>query len=575
MFLRFLTLVCAWAFLNAPLSADALYDVGSNTTFATFNAAFAQALAENPGPFGVTVRVRAMVPAPGALDLDAGLLGLQPQPAHPLVIEAGSGVAAVISGAGAYGIRISGVANVTVQGLTVQGFSVNSVKLQNAANASFLNNVLKGAGAGAVDAKDCNNLVLRGNSLSAPDGTTAVLVDGCDSALLQDNTVLSASAPSYGLVLRSSAHAQMLGNRADNADKAFNVFSSAAVTVNANVAIGRGKSYGLVLDNSPGVLITRNLLVGQTIGLELQSSKDCGAYQNTVWEHGTAGLHVGTSSGNLTLRNNLFHGYFALYFSSASQSTVNSNYNGYGFTSQMGVGTGSYVTLGDWQVTGQDATAINADPLFAGVSGTQPEAFKLQPGSPMRGFGTDLSALLSSDYFGNPLAAAPAIWDPGIHVVSAVQNTPTPTPTPTMVQPTATPTYTATPTVTPSFTASPIGTATFTPSITPTLTVTPTFTVTPYPFRHDRVLSYPNPWSPSSGAPLNIVFEPDANATLRLFDMAGELLIQLPDSAIQAQLGHAVWDGRDREGSLVPSGLYVLVVNTPRGTRFSRFTVLY
>lgn len=571
--MRFVTLLCALAALARPLSADAIYDVGSNTTFASFSAAFAQALVDQPGPFAVTARVRVLDNSVGAADLDYAVLPLQPQAGAPLVLESGPGITAVLQGAGAYGVRIVGVANVVVQNLAVQGFNVASARFFSAPGGQLLNNQLEGAGAAAVEAYGSAGLRVQGNSL-APNAGTAVLVSGCAGAMVSDN-LLSAGSASYGLVLMHSDAARMLRNRADRADYAFNVFSCNGVSVSANVAIGRGRQRGLVLDNAPDTAVLLNLLVGQDVGIELQSSPNCSLYHNTVWEHSTAGLYAGAGSTGMQLRNNLWQGFIAYFLNSAVQGSASSNNNGFRFTGQLAVGSGSYPGLSDWQLAGQDGTAIVAEPLFAQLAGTEPEHFKLQAGSPMAGYGTDIYSALQRDYFGNYLAPAPAPWDPGIHAVSAAQNTPTVTPTATPVLPTATPTATMTPTVTPSFTHSPVGTATSTPSPTLTATITPTFTLTPYPFKRDRVISYPNPWSPASGRQLNIVFEPAERATVRLFDMAGELLIELPGSALQASLGAAFWDGKDRNGALVPSGLYLAVVSTPKGTRFVRFTVLH
>jgi hypothetical protein len=125
-----------------------------------------------------------------------------------------------------------------------------------------------------------------------------------------------------------------------------------------------------------------------------------------------------------------------------------------------------------------------------------------------------------------------------------------------------------------TFTPSPEGTATPTPLPSFTPTITATYTVTPYPYQRDRVITYPNPWSPA-GAPLNIVYEPAPDARVRIFDMAGELVAELGASELRADLGHARWDGRDKAGARVPSGLYFCIVGSSKGTRFSRFTVLY
>lgn len=560
----------------SPLAADALYDVGSNTTFATFNAAFSQVKTDQSGPFAVTARVRVLDSVyNGGLDLDASLYALQPQPGAGLVIEADPSLPSVsLIGSGANGIRISGVANVSVQDLRVQGFSLSSLQLRSAANASFSHLSLEGAGASAVDALDCPGLAISACNL-APSAGTGILIDQCDGAVLQGNSLQAGAEPSYGLVAQYSSGVLMDGNRADGANHAFNVFSCSNVTVVANVAIFRGsKQHGLVIDSSPGTLVLKNLLVGQEVGVELQSSTHCALYQNTVWEHSTTGLYVNAGTSDLVVKNNLWQGFFAYVVNAAAQATLTSDHNGFRFDAVLVSGASSYDDLPAWQGAGFDGGSRDADPAFAVLAAGDPEGFKLTGGSPLLGYGTDLYAVYNTDYFGNHLSPAPAAWDPGIHVYSAPQNTPTVTPTATPVQPPPTPTRSPTPSVTMTFTPSPVGTATPSPSATLTATITPTYTVTPYPFQRDRVITYPNPWSPAS-APLNIVYEPAANVSVRLFDMAGELVADLPGGDLQPDLGFAKWDGRDRNGAPVPSGLYFCVVNSTKGVKFTRFTVLY
>jgi hypothetical protein len=218
--------------------------------------------------------------------------------------------------------------------------------------------------------------------------------------------------------------------------------------------------------------------------------------------------------------------------------------------------------------------SLVSDPLFINSSGSQAADFKLSQASPMQGYGTNLSALYSTDFFLDPLAPVPTPWDPGIHVVSGIQATPSQTP----VQPTftSTPPDSPTPTFTPtpSFTASPIGTATNTPSPTKTFTVTLTPSVTPYPIQSNRVITYPNPYRPRLGKQ-NIVFDTTADADVKIFDINGQLVQQLAAGSIQASLGHAVWDGRDKDGREVAPGLYFCVVHGGTFTHFTHFTVLY
>ena len=100
---------------------------------------------------------------------------MDPQPGAGLVIEAGPSVSPLVSGAGAYGIRVQDVAHVTVQGLRVQGFNVASVRLANAPDAVLQNNLLQGAGAGAIEAIGCDDLHVLGNDLAPNAGTAALL----------------------------------------------------------------------------------------------------------------------------------------------------------------------------------------------------------------------------------------------------------------------------------------------------------------------------------------------------------------------------------------------------------------
>jgi hypothetical protein len=104
--------------------------------------------------------------------------------------------------------------------------------------------------------------------------------------------------------------------------------------------------------------------------------------------------------------------------------------------------------------------------------------------------------------------------------------------------------------------------------------VTLTPSVTPYPIQRDRVITYPNPYRPNAGLQ-NIVFDTADDANIKLLDMNGQLVLELLPAFVQASLGHAVWDGKDKDGRMVPSGLYFCVVKTNKATRFVRFTVLY
>ncbi len=85
---------------------------------------------------------------------------------------------------------------------------------------------------------------------------------------------------------------------------------------------------------------------------------------------------------------------------------------------------------------------------------------------------------------------------------------------------------------------------------------------------------YPNPYRPLAGS-LNIVFDTAEDADIKVLDMNAQLVVDLPAGSIQAALGHAVWDGRNKDGRSVAPGLYFCIVHSSRATHATRFTVLY
>jgi hypothetical protein len=436
---------------------------------------------------------------------------------------------------------------------------------------------LQGAVVSAITANSCPNLTLVNNQL-APSSGAAVYLSNSADARIWSNSVAANSAPSYGFVVQDSHRAWLERNNSGAAEQAYNIFSSSNVTLSANVGINRGgpSTRGLVLDNAPLTWVLKNLLVGQSYGVEALASTGCAFMQNTVWEHASAAMRARSNCAPMLLRNNLWQGGFALFLDSATESGLDSDHQGFNFfaSGQFGLGSSSYPALGDWQVTGNDLNSLSSDPNFINSAGSQPEDFQLSSASPMQGYGANLSAFYNSDYFLNALPPAPTPWDPGFHVVSVPQASPSPTPllpTPTF---TPTPSPSNTPSPTASFTASPVGTLTNTPSPSPSATITLTATVTPYPIQRDRVITYPNPYHPNAGLQ-NIVFDPADDASIKLMDMNAQLVLELLPANIQAPLGHAVWDGKDKDGRAVPSGLYFCVVKTSKATHFVRFTVLY
>lgn len=57
----------------------------------------------------------------------------------------------------------------------------------------------------------------------------------------------------------------------------------------------------------------------------------------------------------------------------------------------------------------------------------------------------------------------------------------------------------------------------------------------------------------------NVPFAPSV-AKVRIFDVTGRKMMTLEELRLSTQDGYAIWDGKDREGRVPPTGLYLLVV---------------
>ncbi len=75
------------------------------------------------------------------------------------------------------------------------------------------------------------------------------------------------------------------------------------------------------------------------------------------------------------------------------------------------------------------------------------------------------------------------------------------------------------------------------------------------PTRTALGLSSPNPFNPRTTIPIELARE--GHATLALYDIVGHLVRVLVDRPLAAGRHRFVWDGRDRGGSSVASGVYV------------------
>jgi hypothetical protein len=145
-----------------------------------------------------------------------------------------------------------------------------------------------------------------------------------------------------------------------------------------------------------------------------------------------------------------------------------------------------------------------------------------------------------------------------------ITDTPTITPTPTATSTptiTPTPTDTATPTDTPTITDTPTATDSFTPTATPTITDTPTTTDTPLPTATPTATLvpfhlWPNPFNPAYAVDGVLkAYQAPRGSTLTFYTVSGEPITTLPEIN-----GLIEWDGRNKSGRRVASGIYYYVL---------------
>ncbi len=265
------------------------------------------------------------------------------------------------------------------------------------------------------------------------------------------------------------------------------------------------------------------------------------------------------------------------YYSSATANTPVSILNG----------LGTFTVQGS---TGNTAHKIAVNPALAGVTDTQlsnwtssvHEGFDTWPASfvPLAINEVSPSNYTASDgtkgvvyilasgvtAIGSP-TPPPA---PPLTPIFTSTFTPTITNTPTI---TDTPTITNTPTITdtPTITSTPTNTFTITPTYTPSNTCTPTCTYTP------TCVSYvwPNPYNPRTAVGGTLRFSCMNNMTVQIFTVSGELVQTVTDGNSTQPCGgnqsnawgtYYCWNGRNKMGAPVATGIYFFVVIKKDGT---------
>ena len=85
--------------------------------------------------------------------------------------------------------------------------------------------------------------------------------------------------------------------------------------------------------------------------------------------------------------------------------------------------------------------------------------------------------------------------------------------------------------------------------------------------------NYPNPFNPETRISFGLPAQTEVK--LRVFNLLGQEVARLVDGALGPGVHHVTWNGRDRSGRQVPSGLYFYALETPtHGVRVGKMTLL-
>lgn len=78
-------------------------------------------------------------------------------------------------------------------------------------------------------------------------------------------------------------------------------------------------------------------------------------------------------------------------------------------------------------------------------------------------------------------------------------------------------------------------------------------------------LPYPNPFWPTQGGKTSIDVNVDSpgNVSIKAFNLAGVLVRVIADESCPNGKTTFTWDGRNDQGALVASGMYMVLVQAP------------
>ncbi len=84
--------------------------------------------------------------------------------------------------------------------------------------------------------------------------------------------------------------------------------------------------------------------------------------------------------------------------------------------------------------------------------------------------------------------------------------------------------------------------------------------------------NYPNPFNPST----TLLFDLPAATDIRIvvYDLLGREVVQLVEQRLEPGYHQLVWNGRDRRGREVPTGMYIVLMTTPEYSKSIKMLLL-
>lgn len=94
----------------------------------------------------------------------------------------------------------------------------------------------------------------------------------------------------------------------------------------------------------------------------------------------------------------------------------------------------------------------------------------------------------------------------------------------------------------------------------------------PLPATYALYQNYPNPFNPSTTLRFDLPMATDVRIVV--YDLLGREVVRLVDQRLEAGYHQLVWNGRDRSGRELPTGMYIVLMNTPEFTKSVKMVLL-